>query len=143
MIVKFYQLNQHDNLNLTVDKISNEVVYQNSKWLNDNELIWVKIYDDGHAKYGIEMQHDPLHGNEKYTWSSRPSVMNLVFDLVDTPYELSCDTIGLREENSKYYCFISSGITKKLYLQLAKENEGQLNYGYESLIERLEKHKTD
>lgn len=55
---------------------SDVVVFEKSLKLNDNETLWVRIYSDGLARYGLTMECDPLHDNSRYTWSSRASVIN-------------------------------------------------------------------
>lgn len=130
--IRFVDINQHDELWVTVDQFSKEVLYENEKWLNRNERLWVKIYKDGFASYGLEVQKDRLHGNEKYTWSSRPEVINREFHLTDTVYELAWWTCAAREECSKYHTPFSRGILLSAAYLHASNNQDKLHYGLEA-----------
>lgn len=130
--IKFVDINQHDELRITVDQFSKEVLYENEKWLSPNERLWVKIYKDGFASYGLEVQKDRLHGNQKYTWSSRGEVINREFNLTDGPYELAWWNCAAREECSKYSCFFSRGILLATAYLHASNNQDKLHYGLEA-----------
>lgn len=133
--IRFIDINQHDELWITVDRFSKEILYENEKWLSPNERIWVKIYKDGFASYGLELQKDPLHGNQKYTWSSRGEVINEVFNLCDTPYELAWWNCAARELCSKYSTPFSRGILLSAAYLHASNNQDKLHYGLNAFKE--------
>lgn len=134
--VKWYPLNGYDNLNIIVDKFSDEVIFKREKWLNSNERLFVTIYDDGIAHYGLEMTKDPIHGNEKYTWSSRSEVINEHFGLIGTPLQLARHDIGAREYNGEYSCYFGVGYLVSNMMLLAEANLDQLTYDYFKLRKR-------
>ena len=64
------------------------------------------VFPSGLALYGYTKYADPMHNNERYTWSSRPSVINEIFGL-----DLNKHDIGLRTYNPKHPdCYYSVGI---------------------------------
>lgn len=134
--IHFYPLNGYDNLHITVDKFSEEVIFDKEKWLNDNERLFCKIYADGHARYGLEMQNDPAHNDQKYTWSSRAEVMNQEFNLYGTEYQLAQSDIGMRELEGMYSCYFGVGYILKNMLKLALANQKSLTYGFVKLYEK-------
>ena len=132
--VKIIQINQKDELRITVDKISDTIIYKSIKELNDNETLWVKIYDDGHAIYGLDMRKDPIHNNQPYTWSSRCEVINEYFKFDGTIYQLARYDVGLRdnEQNSYWSC----GMTLDKVVRLAAEKEDDLRFGLQAFIDK-------
>ena len=127
--VSFFDINHHDDMHLIVDEMSEKVVFEREKWLNSNERLWVKIFEDGTSRYGLEMQHDPLHGNQKYTWSSRPEVINDYLEL-DDEHRLARYSIGIKSKDDGY-TYYSRGILLKSALEIAKKYEDKLHYGFE------------
>ena len=132
--IKFVDIDQQDEIYLTVDKCSTEVIFSKEKQLNDNELLWVKIYSDGLASYGLTMLEDPLHGG-KYTWSSRAEVINKEL-LKGTPYQLITSDIAVRELESRYSCYSSSGICASVIMPLIERHADKLHYGVEEFKRR-------
>lgn len=128
--IHFYPLNGYDNLHITVDKRSDEVIFQKEKWLNDNERMYCTIYADGIAQYGLEMQKDPAHGNEKYTWSSNAYAINEYLEIFGTPFQLSISDIGVKEMDCQYGCYFACGYLLKNMIMLGIANEGDLKYGF-------------
>ena len=128
--IKFIDINQHDELEITVDVFSKEVLYENEKWLSDNERAFIKIFSDGLVDFGLEVQKDPMHNNKKYVWSSNADFINRCFDLLNTPQELAAWHVGAREECSKYSCFFARNILLSKALSYAADNSGKLHYGY-------------
>lgn len=130
--IKFEDINQRDRLKITVDKFSTEVLYKNEKWLDNNNRYFITIYADGFAHFGIEVQSDPWHNNEKYIWSSRGEVMNNVFNLWNTPYELARYGCIARESCSKcsYFCAVGLLLTAA-YVHGSNAKE-KLHYGFEA-----------
>lgn len=127
--LKFVDCNQHDDVYLTVDKCSTEVILEAEKWLNSNELLWVKIYADGLASYGLTMMEDPLHGG-KYTWSSRAEIINKEL-LKGTPCQLITSDIGVKELEGKYSCYFSRGICASVIMPLIERHADKLHHGLE------------
>lgn len=82
--IRYIDINQHDELEITVDVFSKDILYENEKWLSNNERAFVKIFSDGFVTFGLEVQHDPMHGNKKYVWSSNADFINRCFDLLNT-----------------------------------------------------------
>lgn len=130
--IRFVDINQQDNLEITVDKFSTEVLYQNEKWLDNNHRYFITIYADGFARFGIEVQSDPWHDNEKYVWSSRGEVMNDVFNLWNTPYELAQWGCAARESCSKYSSFFAMGILLTAAYVHGSNAKEKLHYGFEA-----------
>lgn len=128
--IKFRDINQHDDVYITVDKRSDKVIYENERWLNDNERLFVKIYDDGFAHYGLEMTEDPAHNNQRYIWSSNPSAINEYFNLIGTDYELAIWDIGVKELHGRYSCYMSAGVLLNSLLPFVEANQERLKYGY-------------
>lgn len=128
--IHFYPLNGYDNLHLTVDKMSKRVIFKKEKWLNDNERLYCTIYDDGIALYGLEMQSDPAHGNQKYTWSSNAQAINRELELIGTSMQLATHNIGIKEMESPYSCYFSCGYLLDNMMKIAIANEGDLKYGF-------------
>lgn len=128
--IKFVDLNQHDDVYLTVDKCSTEVIFSKEKWLNANERLWVKIYADGLASYGLSMLADPLHDNRPYIWSSRAEVINQKL-LKGTQYELITSDIGVQELEGRYSCYFSRGICASVIIPLVEMYADKLHYGLE------------
>lgn len=128
--LKFVDINQHDDVYLTVDKCSTEVILEAEKWLNANELLWVKIYSDGLASYGLTMLEDPLHGG-KYTWSSRAEVINKEL-LKGTPHQLIRSDIGVKELEGKYSCYVSRGVCASVIIPLVEAYADKMHYGLET-----------
>ena len=130
MEIKFVDLNQHDDVYLTVDKCSTEVIFATEKWLNANERLWVKIHADGLASYGLSMLKDPMHNNQPYIWSSRAEVINREL-LKGTPYELITSSIGVQELEGRYSCYFSRGICVSTIMPLVEMYADKLKYGLE------------
>lgn len=126
--IKMQHINQQDSLLLTVDKLSKVVVREESLKLNDNETLWVKFYDDGFVSYGLTMEKDPQHGNQKYTWSSNADAINTYFKL-EGDWKLAIWDVGVREADI-YKCYCAAGIRLNYALLLAEYNQDLLNYGY-------------
>lgn len=126
--IKFYDINGYDNMYITID-VSKEIVFEKEKWLSGNERLWVKIFKDGTACYGLEMQKDPMHGNQKYTWSSRAEVINDYLEL-DDKYRLARYDISIKDSKDQG-CYFSRSIVLHTALELAKKYEDKLHYGYE------------
>ena len=137
--VEFADYNGQDNLYFEVAENINEMlksspVYQNSKVLyggTKNEgTLWVKIFDGGIATFGFTMNADPLHGNERYTWSSNADCINKEFGLIGTPYELARYGAGVREDGSTG-CYWAAQLTKALALEIGENNTDKLHWGIE------------
>lgn len=124
--VNFLDINQHDDLRIIIDEFSKTIVYKEEKWLNPNERAFVKVFDDGLATYGLEMQHDPMHGNQRYVWSSNPGFINQTFSLTGTSWELARWDCGAGKLDE---CAFAMGITVKLAAALAEANQDKLHYG--------------
>lgn len=131
MKVKFYDYNQMDIMYLDVDAISQEVIFATKKRDSEGEY-FVSIYADGFASYGYTRDCDPLHRNKPYTWSSRPEVINEVFDLNGTDLQLAKYSIGVREEGLSYW---SRGILLSKAIKIASDNAELLHYGIEAFKE--------
>lgn len=126
MKVQFKNYNQMDNMYLDVDVMSQDVIFSEIK--EDAEgYFYVRIYDDGFADYGYTQYCDPLHGNQEYTWSSRPEVINQVFNLYNTPLQLATYSIGVRDDGR---CYIARGITFERACKIAMEHQELLQHGY-------------
>ena len=138
--VVFKNYNGQDNLYFdVVEDIfkmmkENSPIYQNEKIIDGNTL-WVKIYDGGIATFGYTMEHDPLHGNSRYTWSSNASCINREFNLIGTPYELARYGAGIRVFGSSS-CYWAGELTKALALEIGEQNKSKLFWG-------IEKYKND
>lgn len=130
--INFVDINNRDFLEITVDKFSTKVLYEKEKWLSDNERCFITIYADGFVRYGLEVQSDPWHNNEKYVWSSRGEVMNDVFDLWDTPYELAKWDCAARESCSKYRSFFAMGILLTAAYMHGSNAKEKLHYGFDA-----------
>lgn len=136
--VIFRDYNQQDNLYFTIDKnisdiLDTEPVYKNSKKFNEGTseeaTLWVRIFECGLAIFGYTVEHDRLHGNERYTWSSNPGAINTEFNLIDTPFELAKYGAGIRDSDEG--CYWAGNLTKDLALKIGQENKNLLNYSFE------------
>lgn len=127
--LRYIDINQHDELEITVDVFSKEVLYENEKWLSSNERAFIKIFSDGFVDFGLELQKDPMHNNKKYTWSSNADFINRCFGLLDTPFELATWHIGAKEKCSKYSCFFARNILLSKAMEYAANNSDKLHYG--------------
>ena len=130
--IRYIDINQHDLLEITVDAFSKEVLYENEKWLSNNERAYVKIFSDGFVDFGYELQEDPWHNNEKYVWSSNADFINRCFSLLDTPLEIAHWDISAKEECSRYSCFFSRRILLSEALTYASHNQDKLHYGLDA-----------
>lgn len=130
---KSYPTNGYDNLYLTLEEKETEIIFEKEKWLNSNERLFVKIFKNGLAHYGLEMQNDPVHGG-KYTWSSRSEVINEHL-LFNTPYKLIRSDIGVRYANS-YSCYGSYGVTINTIMPLIIKHQDKLHFGIDKFKER-------
>lgn len=119
--VEFRNYNQMDNMYLEVEKMSKELVFSDKKETADG-CFHVNIYADGFASYGLTVHKDPWHNNQEYTWSSRPEVINKVFNLNGTPFQLAKYSIGVNG--------YSRGILFERACEIALDNEDLLHYGY-------------
>ena len=128
----YIDINQHDELSITVDKFSKEVLYENEKWLSSNERAFVTIFSDGFVDFGLELQEDPRHNNSKYTWSSNADFINECFGLHGTPNEIAIWHVGAKEEYSRYSCFIGRNMLLSTALLLAYNNQDKLHYGFDA-----------
>jgi hypothetical protein len=137
--VVFRNYNGQDNLYFEVTENIREMlkgtpVYTNSKVLNEgtrNEgTLWVKIFDGGLATFGFTMNADPLHGNQKYTWSSNADCINTEFNLVGTPYELARYGAGVKKAGESG-CYWAAQLTKALALEIGENNIDKLHWGIE------------
>lgn len=137
--VKFADYNGQDNLYFEVDVNINEMlkstpVYQNSKVLyegtKDEGILWVKVFDGGLATFGFTMNADPMHGNQKYTWSSNADCINREFSLLGTSYELARYGAGVKEAGSMG-CYWAAQLTKALALEIGENNIDKLHWGIE------------
>lgn len=148
--IHFANFNGQDNLRFTIegtvsDILAEKPVYENCKVfqeelnvrLTDRQLksgkatLWVKIYECGIANFGYTVECDPLHHNERYTWSSNAGAINDAFNLVGTPYELARYGAGIAD--SKYeYCYWAGQLTKALALKLGEENTDKLHWGLDA-----------
>jgi hypothetical protein len=78
----------------------------------EDGFIFADFYPGGFCIKGYTIYEDPLHSNKQYTWSSRASVINGVFNLKGTPYELCSSGIGIKQYNpNRYSCFSAVEIT--------------------------------
>jgi hypothetical protein len=121
MKVKFHDYNQMDNMYLDVDAMSQNVIYADEKKTDDGTF-FVKIYADGFASYGLRVDCDPWHNNQSYTWSSRPEVINQVFNLNGTSLQLAKYSIGVNGYDR--------GILFEKACEIALEYQNLLHYGY-------------
>jgi hypothetical protein len=126
MKVTFQDYNQMDNMYLVVTALSQDVIYADEKKTEDGTF-FVKIYADGFASYGLRVDHDPLHNNEPYTWSSNPECINKVFGLADD-LKLAKYDIGVKDDDRG--CYFSRGILFKKACEIALEYQNLLHYGY-------------
>lgn len=95
----------------------------------DNGIFWCKWYEGGLASYGFTEFKDPLHGNQKYTWSSRAEVINNELNL---PWEWQLAKWDCAVKfGTVSGCYCSMGITKKLMKRLMEKNKTQLHYSLE------------
>ena len=131
--IKFYPLNGYDNLNLIVDRLSRKEVFKQEKWLNTRDKMFVTIYDDGFATYGLYSHKDD---GIKDFWSSCAHEVNKEFNLNGTPYQLAIHNIGLRELESPYSCYFSCGILLEHMLKIGIANEESLKYGFDKFYRR-------
>lgn len=129
---KSYPTNGYDNIYLTLEDETKEVIFEKEVWLNPNERLFVKIFNNGLAHYGLEMQNDPIHGG-KYTWSSRAAVINEHL-LFDTPYKLIRSDIGVRFNT--HSCYGSYGVTINAIMPLIIEHQDKLHFGVNKFKER-------
>jgi len=130
--VKFADINGYDNLYFTVDKLSlTNPIYENKKE-DEKGYYWVKIYSTGIAQFGYTMYSDPLHDNMKYTWSSNPSTINEVFNLIGTEYELAKYGAGIKNGQNEGTCYWAGELTKSLALQIGETYKDKLHYGIEA-----------
>jgi len=132
--VHFKSFNSWDTMCLIVDEYprDEDAIFHEQKRVNQNEEFFVTIYPEGFASFGLRKFKDPYHGNKEYIWSSRPAVINDVFNLYGK-FELARHTVSIR--TSEDYCCIGYGILKSLAFKLAKENEDSLTFGYEAFVE--------
>lgn len=130
--IRFESMNQRDNVYLTIDKCSENVIFSTDKWINSDELLWVRIYSDGLAEFGLTKLKDPFHGYQKYTWSSRAEIINKEL-LKGTPYSLITSDIGVKELQGKYHhSYLSKGVCSRIIMPLVEANSDKLNYGLEA-----------
>ena len=129
--IRFIDINQHDEMEITVDVFSKEILYENEKWLSNNERVFVKIFSDGFVTFGLEVQKDPMHGNQKYVWSSNADFINRCFGLLDTAFEIAAWHIAAREECSRYGCFFARNMLLSVAYLHASNNQDKLHYGLE------------
>ncbi len=127
--LRYIDINQHDELEIVVDAFSKEVLYENEKWLSDNERAFIKIFSDGFVDFGIELQRDPMHNDKKYTWSSNADFINRCFELLNTSFELATWHVGAREECSRYSCFFGRNMLLTVAYTYASKNKSKLHYG--------------
>lgn len=127
MKATFRNFNGMDNMYLDVESMSSEVAFT-SKQRDEEGVFFVTIYSDGLAEYGYIEDCDPLHGNKPYVWSSRPEVINEVFNLNNTSLQLAKYSIGVRDDE---YCYIDRGILLSEALRIAANNAESLHYGYD------------
>lgn len=132
--VQFRDYNNQDNLYFSVENLDQILkstpIYSNQKEL-DGGTLWVKIYKGGIAIFGYTLEHDPLHGNQKYTWSSNSSCINREFNLYGTPYQLAEYGAGIKEASKDGGCYWAGEITTELALSIAEANQEKLHYGLE------------
>lgn len=121
MKVKFRNYNDMDNMDLEVEEMSKEVIFSDKKE-TDGGYFHVDIYADGFASYGLTVHKDPWHNNQEYTWSSRPEIINQVFNLNGTPLQLAKYSIGVNG--------YARGILFEKACEIALANEKLLHYGY-------------
>ena len=136
--VVFQNYNGLDNLYFDCENLlgilKGTPIYSNSKVLykgtSDEGILWVKIFEEGLAKFGFTMKADPLHGNQEYTWSSNATCINKEFGLIGTPYELAKYGAGAKEIGSNS-CYFAIELTKALALELGENNVDKLHWGIE------------
>ena len=133
--IHYIDINQHDELEITVDVFSKEVLYENEKWLSNNERAFVKIFSDGFVDFGIEVQEDPRHNNQKYVWSSNADFINRCFNLLKTPWEIAAWHVAAREECSRYSCFFARNMLLLVAYLYAFNNQDKLHYGLDGFEE--------
>ena len=137
--IRYIDINQHDELEITVDVFSKEVLYENEKWLSNNERAFVKIFSDGFVDFGLEVQEDPMHNNQKYVWSSNADFINRCFDLLNTPWEIASWHVAAREECSRYSCFFGRNMLLSVAYLHAFNNQDKLHYGLDGFEEKNRK----
>lgn len=137
--VKFADYNGQDNLYFEVDMNLNKMlkstpVYSNFKTFDEDteyeRTLWVKIFKEGLATFGLTLMKDPLHNNEVYTWSSNARCINEEFGLIGTPYELAKYGAGVKEEGHSG-CYWAAQLTKALALKIGEEYKDLLHWGIE------------
>lgn len=134
LAVKLYDLNQMDNLHITVDSHDKTIVFIKSVDINENDTMFVKIYESGFASFGYAMKKDPQHDNRPYVWSSNPEAINEALGLIGTEWELAKWTVGVTDSPDS--CAFSYGILKSLALKLGEANQDQMKYGLFAFYER-------
>lgn len=133
--ITFYDLNQMDNLNVTIEDRAKTVIFQEEKRLDNNRTAFVTIYDDGFASFGLRMQSDPAHGNQPYTWSSNSDFINQCFELNGTPFQLA--RYGCGVNSHIFECYYASELTCDLALKFAESNQASLKYGLVAFCEKM------
>lgn len=143
LAVKLFDLNQMDYMDITVDEYDNTIVFTKSVDLNENDTMFVKIYESGFASFGYAMKSDPLHNNCPYVWSSNPEAINENLGLIGTEWELAKWTVGVNNDPTS--CSFCYGILKSLALKIGEANQDQMKHGlfefykrYASKIEIVE-----
>lgn len=136
--VVFHNYNGQDNLYFECENLlgilKGTPIYSNSKVLykgnSDEGILWVKIFEEGLAKFGLTMKADSLHGNQEYTWSSNAACINKEFGLIGTSYELARYGAGAKEIGSNS-CYYAIELTKAFALELGENNADKLHWGIE------------
>ena len=134
--VDFNHINQHDEIICTVDSFSKKVIKEFVD-INDRKEIFLRIYDDGRASYGVTVFLDPYHEG-KYTWSSNAHDINAHFKLFGTEWQI---TEACFKELD--HCGFGCGILVSLAEKLAEANQEKLKYGLIEYYETIESKRSD
>lgn len=134
--VDFSHINQHDEIICTVDSFSKNVIKEFVD-TNDEQEIFLRIYDDGHASYGVTVFDDPYHGG-KYTWSSNAHDINAHFGLFGTEWQIK--EACFKKLDS---CGFGCGILVFLAEKLAEANQERLKYDLIKYYEHIDSKKSD
>ena len=108
------------DIHMDIEESVNALIHEEYEYYREeveDGFFYCKLFPSGLALYGYTKYADPLHNNERYTWSSRPSVINRIFGL-----DLNKLDIGLRTYNPKQYeCYYSVGIKRDVLEKMLQQ----------------------